>query len=503
MKAFFKYTHNKRGLWVFASLVLGLVFAAVPTFVAAQYDGAESCGQSGCHESQYHDWLTSGHKQILMEGENAQYRSLPLPGGLSWSDVSYVVGGNRTKSLYLNSSGYFVTSSQDSQGRPVSGHNQFNLLTGEWSDFHAGENNLVYDCGECHTTGYEAGGSPPGLPGISGTFALPGVQCERCHGPGSSMEPGDTDPAFCGECHSNGPTNVVAASGGFIKSEGQYNEFLAGAHAGGSCVQCHNPHQNAEYGIETECETCHASKAAAYAGTVMDNAGVECKDCHMPYATLSAQALGPHQGDERTHIFRINTNPTAPMFVPNGSSVVLTGGEAAVTLDFVCQGCHGSSSKAALAPFAEDFHDNDGSLANFGLDPGLSGTWYNPAEDGQGFLLEVGYAGPNKFLFASFYTYGPNGEQVWLVAQLTSENGTTGNVTIYIPQGGTWGDPSTADLSIVWGTGSFSFPTCSSGSFNFAPNQAMLDMGFTALSYSLQRILVPGIACPTLVKDLL
>jgi len=498
MKAFLKNTHTKSRLWVFASLALGLVFAAFPTLVAAQYQGAEYC--IDCHAQQYHDWLTSGHKQILMEGENAQHRSLPLPGGLSWNDVSYVVGGNRTKALYLNGSGYFVTSSQDSQGRPVSGHNQFNLLTGEWSDYHAGENNLVYDCGECHTTGYEAGGSPQGLPGISGTFALPGVQCENCHGPGDSMEAGDTDPAFCGECHNHGPTNVVAASAGFIKSEGQYNEFLAGAHANGSCVQCHNPHQNAEYGIVTECETCHASKATAYKDTVMYNAGVECKDCHMPYATLSAQALGPHQGDRRTHIFRINPDPTAPMFVPNGSSVVQVGGEAAVTLDFVCQRCHGSSSKAALAPFAENFHDNDGSLANFGLDPGLSGTWWNgPAKNGEGFLLEVD---ANKFLYASFYTYGPTGEQTWLIATLSSQNGTTANVNVWIPSGGTWGNPSTAQTDTAWGTGSFSFPTCTSGSFNFAPNQAMLDMGYTALSYNLERILPAGIACPTLLHDL-
>jgi len=496
-----KTTPKNRHLWALLSLALGLLFAAGPASVSAQYDGAESCGQSGCHEAQYHDWLTSGHKQILMEGVDAQHRSLPLPGGLMWDDISYVVGGNRTKALYLNSMGYFITSSQDSQGRPVSGKNQFNLLTGEWVDYHAGENNLVYNCAECHSTGYQAGGSPPGLPGISGTFALPGVQCEVCHGPGASMEPGDTDPAACGECHSNGPTNAIAASGGFIQSEGQYNEFLAGAHASQTCVSCHNPHQNAQYGIETECQDCHAGKAASYAGTVMDNAGVECKDCHMPMATLSAQALGPHQGDERTHIFRINTEASAPMFTPNGSNVVLDGGEAAVTLDFVCQTCHGSSSKAELAKFAEDFHESDGSLANFGLDPGLSGTWWNgPAKNGEGFLLEVD---ANGFLYASFYTYGPDGTQTWLVAALTSANGTTGNVTIYKPAGGTWGNPSTADTGIEWGTGSFSFPTCTAGSFNFAPNQAMLDMGYTALSYDLVRILPSGIACPTLIMDLL
>jgi len=239
----------------------------------------------------------------------------------------------------------------------------------------------------------------------------------------------------------------------------------------------------------------------------MDNAGVECKDCHMPYATLSAQALGPHQGDTRSHIFRINTDPNAAMFTPDGSSVVQNDGEAAVTLDFACQSCHGSSTLANLAQFAEDFHENTGnnqsdkSLANFGLDPGLSGTWWNTAKSGEGILLEVGYAGTNKFLYVSLYTYGPNAEQTWLVAALTSENGTTGNVNVYIPEGGTWGDPSTANTGQLWGTGSLSFPTCTAGHVTFTPNQAMLDRGYTTLDYDLQRYFTAGMACPTLARN--
>jgi hypothetical protein len=133
----------------------------------------------------------------------------------------------------------------------------------------------------------------------------------------------------------------------------------------------------------------------------------------------------------------------------------------------------------------------------FALDPGLSGTWWNPANDGEGFLLEVGYAGENKFLYASFYTYGPDGEQTWLVAALTSEEGSTGNVAVYIPAGGTWGDPSGADTGVEWGTGTFTFPNCSSGSFSFTPNMAMMDMGFTAISYDLERVLTAGMECPT------
>jgi hypothetical protein len=221
---------------------------------------------------------------------------------------------------------------------------------------------------------------------------------------------------------------------------------------------------------------------------------------------LSAQALGPFQGDRKTHIFRINTDPSAPFFSPDGSSVVQAGGEAAVTLDFVCQSCHGSSTKEELALFAKDFHDNlgnnqyNGSLANFGLDPGLSGTWWNPAKSGEGFLLEVD---ATQFLYGSFYTYGPDGTQTWLIAfgSPASATATTLDVTVVIPEGGTWGDPSGAQTGNAWGTGTFSFPTCTAGNVSLVPNADMTAMGFTAQAYDLERILPPGIACPTFAND--
>ena len=107
----------------------------------------------------------------------------------------------------------------------------------------------------------------------------------------------------------------------------------------------------------------------------------------------------------------------------------------------------------------------------------------------------------NKFLFASLYTFGPDAEQVWLVAQGADAGGTTREVTIYMPAGGSWGDPSGADTGIEWGTGTFTFPTCTSGSFSYTPNQAMMDLGYTAQSYDLTRTLPSGISCPTFVNN--
>jgi hypothetical protein len=60
-----------------------------------------------------------------------------------------------------------------------------------------------------------------------------------------------------------------------------------------------------------------------------------------------------------------------------------------------------------------------------------------------------------------------------------------------------------ADVNTTpWGTGSFTFPTCTAGSVSLTPNQAMQDVGFTDLAYDLSRDLIEsGIQCPTFVNN--
>ena len=495
-----KLSFRMRGL---ATFLLGLVLIAVSGPVIAQYQGAETCSSSSCHRTQYRQWLTSGHHFILMEEEPAESRGVLTPPGTIWDDFSYMIGGHKTKALFLDRDGYIYT--------PSSGDNQYNLLTGEFSDYHAGETDKVYDCGSCHTTGYEAGGNPDGFPGISGTFALPGVECEHCHGPGLSMEEGD--PAICKDCHNHGPETAVKASGGFIVSEGQHNEFMAGPHAALSngCVSCHNPHEPAATGIKTQCESCHSAQATAYENELMHKVGVECKDCHMAPATLSAQALGPHEGDMRTHIFYINTDPGANMFTQDGNNVALTGGKGAVTLDFACQRCHQGASLQELARFAKDFHNPDKTLDDFGLDGGLTGTWWNAARAGEGFVLQFGYVPTTTTLtlFASFYTYDNMGNQVWLVALPTAgsvpDSGADVDVTVYRVTGPMWGDDfDPADRNTVeWGTGTFSFPTCTSGNVSLTPGTEAQGQGFTDLTYALTRedFLGTATACPSFANN--
>ena len=80
----------------------------------------------------------------------------------------------------------------------------------------------------------------------------------------------------------------------------------------------------------------------------------------MPMASKSAEAaLGPFQGDVKTHLFSINMDPNASMFTGDGSLVALDGqGTGAVTLDFACLNCHQGEGEDLVwaAENAAEFH---------------------------------------------------------------------------------------------------------------------------------------------------
>ncbi|MHC4961158.1 MAG: c-type cytochrome [Planctomycetota bacterium] len=132
----------------------------------------------------------------------------------------------------------------------------------------------------------------------------------------------------------------------------------------------------------------------------------------------------------------------------------------------------------------------------FAMNPGLTGTWWNAARSGEGFVLEFGFSNDTLTLFASFYTYDNMGNQVWLTAQSTAMDGTSATVNVFISDGPMWGDDyDPADVNLVqWGTGTFTFPSCTAGSVSLTPSTE----GFSDLAYDLTRdAIVSGIACPT------
>lgn len=340
------------GATLFISLLLN------PAMGADKYVGSEIC--SRCHMDQYNDFRSSGHPFKLTRAEDARKRPIPLPKGYRWNDISYVIGGFHKKIRFVGKKGYIITAGKDGSDLKT----QFNLETGKWAYYHKGEKK-PYTCGRCHTTGYTKSGNQDGLPGIKGSWAFPGVQCEACHGPGKSHARSgdktkikiDRSSASCGKCHSRGATNTIPAKKGYIRHHEQINEMLAAGHAKLDCVSCHSPHKTARFSIRTNCKTCHATQVKEYLGSTMQRVGVTCVDCHMPKATKSATARNKFEGDIRTHIFRINTGRDANMFFEEEvKGKTRTFARGFVTVDFACLNCHGNQNKGWAATNARRVH---------------------------------------------------------------------------------------------------------------------------------------------------
>jgi len=136
--------------------------------------------------------------------------------------------------------------------------------------------------------------------GCHATGAIPGVQCERCHGsiedhlakltPMKSLRKLTTEEMsnFCGQCHRT--WDEIASSGirGVIDVRFQPYRLTNSKcydpdDARISCVACHDPHQEVERrdrSYDSKCQACHAGgKASAKACKV---AGANCVGCHMP-----------------------------------------------------------------------------------------------------------------------------------------------------------------------------------------------------------------------------
>ena len=101
------------------------------------------------------------------------------------------------------------------------------------------------------------------------------------------------------------------------------------------------------------------------------------------------------------------------------------------------------------------------------ITPGFSGSWYNPNEDGQGFLLEIL---PDRRLTAYWFTYDVSGgKQRWIVGE-GPILGDSAVVDAIMTRGGTFGprfDPAAVERQ-PWGTLTFSFANCTQGSVDYA-----------------------------------
>ncbi|MDR7522267.1 MAG: multiheme c-type cytochrome [Armatimonadota bacterium] len=353
---------------VFGTLAFGVLLVAGPRgpsaaprptgFFGAGYVGSETCAT--CHRPIYDTFRTTGHPAKLRTAAEARAAGLPKPDYVSWDDVLFVIGGFRWKARYVGQDGFILTGSPDGK---ISGRNQFNLETAQWVNYEPGRR-LPYDCGECHTTGYVPIGNQLRRPGLIGTWALNGVQCEACHGRGQvhASNPSkanirlERSASLCGQCHRRGTDmSVIPAAGGWVQHREQYQEFLASPHnrAGLSCVTCHDPHRRARQVKATgTCENCHTGNAAAFRGSKHQLARLACTSCHMPNTGPNAVARSRWEADDPSHLFKINTDPDASLFTPDGRAV----GSPANTLEFVCLRCHSDRTKAWAAANVRGIH---------------------------------------------------------------------------------------------------------------------------------------------------
>jgi hypothetical protein len=277
------------------------------------------------------------------------------PEGYTWDDILYVIGGYNWKARFVNKEGYIITDAPGESGNTeyVSQYNFANPAVGNdpgWATYHAGEENKPYDCGTCHTTGYNPQGNQDDLPGLIGTWSEPGIWCEECHGPGSlhaqnpyGVKPVvDRDPEQCGKCHLRGAIESVNASGGFIRHHEQYEELFQSKHVALNCVTCHDPHQGVVQlrqanvqTVRTTCENCHFQQAKYQSNEKHLALGVECIACHSPRIVKSAVGdAAKFTGDIRTHLVAIDPFQVG-QFTEDGSAAL-----SQISLDFACRHCH-------------------------------------------------------------------------------------------------------------------------------------------------------------------
>ena len=314
--------------------------------------------------------MKSGHPWKLNQVANGQPPDYPFsevpnpPDGYTWDDISYVIGGYHWKARFMNLEGFIIT---DRPGAVISDTtylNQYNLANPaigfndpEWVTYNSGKPNLAYNCGGCHTTGYSPNGNQADLPGIVGTWAEPGIQCEECHGPGGlhvTNPPGvqmpvDRDAELCGKCHIRNAIEEVDAKNGFIEHHEQYEELFQSKHIALDCVICHDPHtgvvqlrQAGEQTTRTQCQNCHFKQAQFQNSQIHQNL-TTCIDCHMPRMVKSAVGdAEKFSGDIRTHIMAIDPN-----LVHQFSEDGLTSASQ-ISLDFACRRCHVEGGMASI-----------------------------------------------------------------------------------------------------------------------------------------------------------
>jgi hypothetical protein len=359
------------------------------SYAPPEFVGSQTCAE--CHQETYDTFMSSGHPHQLnavVDGQPPDYPFTEIsdpPEGYTWDDISYVIGGYNWKARFIDQNGYLITGSDTVTRTQYNLPNESLELGEEWVAYHPGEEELPYDCGRCHTTGYLPQGNQDGRPGLIGTWAIDGVQCEACHGPGSlhagnplAFQPDiNRDAESCTECHAGGVAAEIEAANGLISHHESYTDLFQGKHAALDCVVCHDPHtgvvqlrQMEQPATQTACESCHFSEAQNFK---LEPHPRQCVVCHMPH--LIQNAVGDPErftGDFRTHM--VSIDPTQiEQLTEDGIAL------PQLSLNTTCRHCHVPAGDGFASPKTDE--ELMEAAVNYHLPPTPTPAPAEPAEE--------------------------------------------------------------------------------------------------------------------------
>lgn len=172
---------------------------------------------------------------------------------------------------------------------------------------HIGSHEIAM-CFGCHTSNGVSGGR------VSEDTLLPGVTCERCHGPTADhlagLKKGDPQlfrmkkltgmtaeesAQFCGQCHRT--WEYVAEHGPHSVGNVRFQPYrLTNSKCFDvddtrvSCTACHDPHQTVDRvaaHYDAKCQACHSNNPPGKPGAKICTVGSRnCSTCHMPKTEL-------------------------------------------------------------------------------------------------------------------------------------------------------------------------------------------------------------------------
>ncbi|RPH98342.1 MAG: hypothetical protein EHM68_04825 [Lysobacterales bacterium] len=131
---------------------------------------------------------------------------------------------------------------------------------------------------------------------------------------------------------------------------------------------------------------------------------------------------------------------------------------------------------------------------------GRSGAWYDPAHDGEGWMLEMLADGR---MVVYWFTYDDQGRQAWLIGEARVEGRTLWIEEMLITGGARFGaDFDSADVQLtMWGEFGFLFEDCALGQLRYASTDPRFGEG-TLLPVHLAQLAATDCADPPPVKAL-